>query len=54
MSQKILRVKTLKETIEIFCNLNYNDFYNLGQKYRLEERQIASLWVLRMSFLLKF
>ncbi|MEK7065187.1 MAG: hypothetical protein AAB963_01965 [Patescibacteria group bacterium] len=35
--------KNSKETIEIFCSLNYNDFYNWAQKYRLEERQISSL-----------
>ncbi len=35
--------KNSKETVEIFCNLNYNDFYNWAQKYKLEERQISSL-----------
>ena len=35
--------KNSKETIEIFCSLNYNDFYNWAQKYKLEERQISSL-----------
>lgn len=35
--------KNSKETIEIFCNLNYNDFYNWTQKYNLKERQISSL-----------
>ena len=35
--------KNSKETMEIFCNLNYNDFYNWAQKYNLEERQISSL-----------
>jgi len=35
--------KNSKETIEIFCNLNYNNFYNWAQKYKLEERQVSSL-----------
>lgn len=35
--------KNSKETIEIFCNLNYNYFYNLAQKYKLKERQVSSL-----------
>lgn len=35
--------KNSKETIDIFCNLNYNNFYNLAQKYKLEERQVSSL-----------
>ncbi|MBI4993008.1 MAG: hypothetical protein HZC26_02635 [Candidatus Magasanikbacteria bacterium] len=35
--------KNSKETIEIFCSLNYNDFYSWAQKYKLEERQISSL-----------
>lgn len=35
--------KNSKETIEIFYNLNYNNFYNWAQKYKLEERQISSL-----------
>jgi hypothetical protein len=32
-----------KETIEIFCNTNYNYFASLGKKYKLKERQIASV-----------
>lgn len=35
--------KNSKETIDIFCNLNYNNFYNLAQRYKLEERQVSSL-----------
>jgi hypothetical protein len=35
--------RSSKETIEIFCSLNYNNFYNWAQKYKLEERQISSL-----------
>ncbi|MFH0854100.1 MAG: hypothetical protein V1891_01255 [bacterium] len=35
--------KNSSNTIEIFCILNYNNFYNLAQKYKLEERQISSL-----------
>lgn len=35
--------KNSKETIKIFSNLNYNNFYNWAQKYKLEERQISSL-----------
>lgn len=35
--------RSSEETIEIFCNLNYNHFYNLAQKYKLEERQVSSL-----------
>jgi len=35
--------KNSKETIEIFCSLNYNNFYSWAQKYKLEERQISSL-----------
>lgn len=42
VSKKLIG-KDSKETIEIFCNLNYNDFYNLAQKYKLKERQISSL-----------
>ena len=32
-----------KETIDIFCNTNYNYFASLGKKYKLKERQIASV-----------
>ena len=35
--------KNSKETIKIFSNLNYSNFYNWAQKYKLEERQISSL-----------
>lgn len=35
--------KNVEETIKIFCNLNFNTFYNLAQKYKLKERQISSL-----------
>ncbi len=35
--------KNSEETIKNFCDLNYNDFYNLAQKYKLKERQISSL-----------
>ncbi len=35
--------KNSKETMEIFCDLNHNDFYKLAQKYKLKERQISSL-----------
>src|SRR3989338_30242 len=35
--------KNSKETIEIFCRLNYNNFYSWAKKYKLEERQISSL-----------
>lgn len=35
--------KNSEETIKIFCSLNYNNFYNLAQKYKLKERQISSL-----------
>ncbi len=35
--------KDSNETIDIFCSLNYNNFYNLAQKYKLEERQVSSL-----------
>ena len=32
-----------KETIKFFCNTNYNYFASLGKKYKLKERQIASV-----------
>ena len=32
-----------KETIEIFCDTSYNHFASLGKKYKLKERQIASV-----------
>src|SRR3989338_9761215 len=32
-----------KDTIEIFCNTSYNYFANLGKKFKLKERQIASV-----------
>ncbi|MEK7131582.1 MAG: hypothetical protein AAB797_02520 [Patescibacteria group bacterium] len=35
--------KNSKETIEIFCSLNFNDFYNWAQKYKLKERQVSAL-----------
>jgi len=34
---------TSEQTIEIFSNLDYNNFYNLAKKYKLEERQVSSL-----------
>ncbi|KKQ55452.1 MAG: hypothetical protein US74_C0030G0008 [Parcubacteria group bacterium GW2011_GWA2_38_13] len=40
---KILVGKNSQESIGIFCNLNYNNFYNLAQKFKLEERQVSSL-----------
>jgi len=40
---KQLQGKNSEETIEIFCNLNFNSFYNLARKYKLRERQISSL-----------
>jgi len=42
-----------QNTIEIFCNLDYNNFYNLAQKYRLEERQISSLIGFKDEFFVK-
>lgn len=35
--------KNSEETIGIFCNLNYYNFKNLAQKYKLKERQFSSL-----------
>ena len=32
-----------KDTIEIFCNTSYNYFANLGKKFKLKERHIASV-----------
>lgn len=45
--------KNSKETIEIFCGLNYNYFYNLAQKYKLEERQVSSLIGLKDEFFIE-
>ncbi len=35
--------KNSQETVELFCSLNYNYFYDLAKKYKLKERQISSL-----------
>lgn len=45
--------KNSKETIEIFCSLNYNNFYSWAQKYKLEERQISSLVGFKDEFFVK-
>ncbi|MBI2050499.1 MAG: hypothetical protein HYT31_01695 [Parcubacteria group bacterium] len=42
---------TSQQTIEIFCELDYNNFYDLAKKYRLEERQVSSLIGFKDEFL---
>lgn len=41
------------KTIEIFCGLDYNNFYSLAQKYKLTERQISSLIGFKDEFFVK-
>src|SRR3989304_9579906 len=40
---KNLTGKNAKETIDIFCSTDNNYFANLAKKYKLQERQIASI-----------
>ena len=45
--------ETSERTIEIFCSMDYNNFYNLAKKYKLEERQVSSLIGFKDEFLVK-
>ena len=44
---------TSEQTMKIFCDLDYNNFYNLAKKYKLEERQVSSLIGFKDEFLVQ-
>ncbi|MCX6763571.1 MAG: hypothetical protein NTZ97_02460 [Candidatus Moranbacteria bacterium] len=45
--------KNSDETLNIFCNLDYNYFYNIARKHKLKERQISSLVGFKDEFFVK-